>query len=92
MQDHWSRNRQPPKGLLDRLDRAAGNMNAYLLVIAIGLAALDFTCFWIFQARNALPPGGRTGATAAMNSAPAGQNNSFASVKSARSGGATTGF
>jgi hypothetical protein len=92
MQDHWSRNRQPPKGLLDRLDRAAGNMNAYLLVIAIGLAALDFTCFWIFQARKALPPSGRTGANAAINSAPAGQNNSFASVKSARSAGAMPGF
>jgi hypothetical protein len=82
MQDYRPRDGQPPKGLLDRLDRAAGNMNAYLLVIAIGLAALDFTCFWIFQARNALPSAGRTGASAAMTSAPAGQNNSFASVKS----------
>jgi hypothetical protein len=49
-------NKDPqPKGLAARLDRAAGNMNAFLLVLAIGLATLDLTCFWAFKMRNALP-------------------------------------
>lgn len=82
MQEHWQREDRSPKGWLDRLDRAAGNMNAYLLVIAIGLAALDFTCFSIFQAQHALPPPGRSGANTATTPTAAGQNDSFAAVKS----------
>lgn len=44
-----------PKGLAARLDRAAGDLNAFLLVLAIGLATLDLTCFWAFKMRDALP-------------------------------------
>jgi hypothetical protein len=38
-----SPNRPPLKEWLDRLDRIAGNLNAALFVVAIGLAMLDFT-------------------------------------------------
>jgi hypothetical protein len=33
------------KVLVLRLDRVFGEMNAFLLAVAIGLAALDATCF-----------------------------------------------
>ena len=46
-----------------RLDRAAGELNAFLLVLAIGLAVLDFTCFFAFQVRDALPSPARLEAT-----------------------------
>ena len=46
--------RKPP--LLDRLDAAARDLNAVLLVLAIGLAVLDFTCFFALEVRNAIPP------------------------------------
>src|SRR3954454_1669220 len=82
MQDRWQGQDRSPKGLLDRLDRAAGNMNAYLLVIAIGLAALDFTCFSLFQAQNSLGQATRAGSNPPARSASAAQNNSFAAVKS----------
>ena len=39
-----SRGRQS-RALLRRLDRSAGNMNAFLLSLAIGLAVLDATIF-----------------------------------------------
>jgi hypothetical protein len=64
-----------PKGLLARLDRAAEKMNAFLLVLAIGLAVLDFTCFWVLQIRNTLPPVTRVSASpsrAAQAATPAG--------------------
>ena len=39
-----------------RLDAAAKDLNAVLLVLAIGLAVLDVTCFFAFEVRNAMPP------------------------------------
>ena len=36
---------QPPRHLLHRLDRLFGEGNAFLIVLAIGLATLDFACF-----------------------------------------------
>ena len=39
----------------DRLDRAAREMNAFLLVLAIGLATLDLTGFVAFTIRDAAP-------------------------------------
>lgn len=42
--------------LIARLDAAAQDLNAVLLVLAIGLAVLDFTCFFAFEVRNAMPP------------------------------------
>ena len=49
-QNKVSRNR-----LIDRLDRGAREMNAFLLVLAIGLAALDVTGFVAFTIRDAAP-------------------------------------
>jgi hypothetical protein len=49
-----------------RLDRAAGDMNAFLLVLAIGLAMLDVTCLWAFRMRDALPAMARVSATSAV--------------------------
>jgi len=43
------------KRLVDRLDRAAREINAVLLVLAIGLAALDITGFVAFTIRDAAP-------------------------------------
>jgi len=45
-----------PKSLAARLDRAAGDMNAFLLVLAIGLATLDLTFLVTQNVVNHLPP------------------------------------
>lgn len=55
MQNGLPENNSPRTGLTARLDRAAGNMNAFLVVLAIGLATLDLTCLWAFKMRDALP-------------------------------------
>jgi hypothetical protein len=47
---------QAPQTLMQRLDRLAGEMNAYLFVFAIGLAILDLTCFVTFEAINNVRP------------------------------------
>jgi hypothetical protein len=58
-------NRQSPhsdthaKGLIDRLDRATQGVNAFLLILAIELATLDFTCFCALQVEEALPSAAR---------------------------------
>ncbi len=49
-QDKVRRNR-----LIDQLDRGAREMNAFLLVLAIGLAFLDVTSFVAFTIRDAAP-------------------------------------
>jgi hypothetical protein len=49
--------------LATRLDRAARDMNAFLLVVAIGLATLDLTCLWAFKLRDALPAFSHTAAS-----------------------------
>jgi hypothetical protein len=51
---------------IDRLDAAAEDLNAVLLVLAIGLAVLDFTCFFAFELRKAIPPHIPPAATVAM--------------------------
>jgi hypothetical protein len=40
-----SSNEKSARPLMRRLDRAFGEINVVLLALAIGLAALDFTCF-----------------------------------------------
>ena len=55
-----------PKRPLARLDRVAREMNAFLLVLALGLAALDLTCFWAFRVADALPAMARSNATGAV--------------------------
>ena len=57
--------------LTGRLDRAARELNAFLLVLAIGLAVLDFTCFFAFKVRDALPPTARVEAEPSLMSKPA---------------------
>jgi hypothetical protein len=42
-------------GLLARLDRAAGEVNAFLLILALGLGVLDLTCLWVLKVEDALP-------------------------------------
>jgi hypothetical protein len=45
-QSHWGRWPQP---MLRRLERAAGDINPFLIVIAIGLVVLDLSCFLALQ-------------------------------------------
>ena len=56
MQHSQSPQDQAPQTLMQRLDRLAGDMNGYLLVFAIGLAILDFTCFVAFEATDIVRP------------------------------------
>ncbi len=63
----WQRDdKSSAKGWVARLDRVARELNAILLVVAIGLAILDFSCFLILQIRDALPPEAHGTATSAM--------------------------
>ena len=55
-----------PKRLVARLERVAGEMNAFLFVLALGLAALDLTCLWAFRMADALPAIARSNATGAV--------------------------
>jgi hypothetical protein len=59
--------KQPSRtNLTARLDRAAGDMNAFLLVLAIGLATLDLTCLWALKMRDLLPAMAWATATSTM--------------------------
>ena len=82
------------KGLLARLDRAAETMNAFLMVLAIGLAVLDFTCFWIIKIHDTLPTVTRIAASpAAAAQPPAPARDTAAAVKPpSRAAGAATGL
>lgn len=44
------------KEMGQRVDRAAGHLNVLLLVIALGLATLDFTFFVTEKVVDSLPP------------------------------------
>ena len=44
------------KEIVHRLDRVAADLNVLLVVIAIGLATLDFTFFVAQKAVDSLPP------------------------------------
>ena len=55
MDDRLQRRGGTPQRLADRLDNAARDVNAVLLALAIGLAVLDFTVFFVFELRDALP-------------------------------------
>ena len=45
MQKPLFSNDAKPQPLLRRLDRAFGELNVFLLAVALGLGALDFVCF-----------------------------------------------
>ena len=72
MQNRSPKKHPSPRSLAARLDRAAGDMNAFLLVLAIGLATLDLTCLWAFKMKEALPAMAQATATstAAVNKPP----------------------
>ena len=55
MENRSPQNRPKATRLIDRLDRLAREMNAFLLVLAIGLAVLDMTGFVAFTIRDAAP-------------------------------------
>lgn len=44
------------KELVQRVDRVAGHLNVLLLVIALGLATLDFTFYVTEKVVDSLPP------------------------------------
>jgi hypothetical protein len=50
MQQPPSRDEQTIGQLMDWLDRLFGDINAFLIALAIGLAVLDFTCFTALHA------------------------------------------
>lgn len=93
MQSQLPRQTVSPKGLIAGLDHAAGTMNAFLLVFAIGLAALDLTCLWVLTVRDAVPSVTRLSANPAIASKPAvPAGNTIAAVSPARPGDTMTGF
>jgi hypothetical protein len=53
------------EALAARLDRAARDVNAFLLVLAIGLAMLEVTYLWAFKMHDALPAMARASAISA---------------------------
>lgn len=53
---HNRLNRHSFKDLLRRIDRAAGDLNVLLVVIAIGLATLDVTFLLTQSVVDRLPP------------------------------------
>jgi hypothetical protein len=69
MDNRTERSPDRKQPLINRLDAAAQDLNAILLVLAIGLAVLDFTCFFAFEVRNAIPP--RIAADASLIATPA---------------------
>jgi hypothetical protein len=50
MQQPPSRDEQTIGQLMDWLDRLFGDISAFLIALAIGLAVLDFTCFTALHA------------------------------------------
>jgi hypothetical protein len=55
MDNGTQRTPERKRPLLTRLDAAAQDLNAILLVVAVGLAVLDFTCFFAFEVGKAIP-------------------------------------
>jgi len=72
-------------------DRAVGELNAFLLVLAIGLAVLDGTCFLAFKVRDSLPSArlANAGASAAM---PLPRPQSVAALTPSRPGTSISGW
>ena len=66
MSNRSPRDDDSAKRLLARLDRVAREMNVFLLVLALGLAALDLTCLWALRMADALPAMARGHATGAV--------------------------
>src|SRR5262249_21626538 len=65
MQNRLPEKNPRPSSLVAPLDRAARDMKGFLLVLAMGRAALALTCLWAFKLRDSLPSPSR--ATAASS-------------------------
>lgn len=79
MQDPSPKENGRRSGFIARIERAAGDMNAFLFMLAIGLAALDLSCFWAMKLRDALPAVQPAAATAPV--APLGFGGGFAAAQ-----------
>ena len=55
MENPWPEKERTKKRWFNRLDSAAAEVNPILVVLAIGLAVLDFTCLFAIELRDALP-------------------------------------
>src|SRR5260221_13993415 len=55
MENPWPEKVKTKKRWFSRLDSAAAEVNPILVVLAIGLAGLDFTCLFAIELRDALP-------------------------------------
>ena len=75
----------PAKGFVARLDRATRDLNVFLLVLAIGLAVLDLTCFWAMKLRDVLPPARGVNSAAAVVAADPAMMNGYVPVQPAPS-------
>ena len=93
MEDRSQRGEGGAKRWFLRLDRTAGEMNAFLLVLAIGLAVLDATYFFTFKALDALPSVNRIEMDRSIAAKPAvSPNPSLAALTPTKPGAATTGW
>lgn len=90
MEDRSQRGEGDAKRLFVRLDRTAGELNAFLLVLAIGLAVLDATYFFAFKAVDALPSVSRIGMDPSV--AVANPNPPLAALSPTKPGAAATGW
>jgi len=90
MEDRTRQSNHPKQRLVNRLDAATRDLNAVLLVLAIGLAVLDLTCFLAVEIRSALPPT-RTGSAALAEPRPATPLGN-AAAPAAKAGAAATGW
>lgn len=50
----WPSDDHRPRQVMRRLDRVFGEINVFLLTVAIGLAVLDYTCFVALNASTAI--------------------------------------
>jgi len=93
MQDHVQRKENIRPRWVGNLERAAGDLNAVLLALAIGLAALDLTCFCAFQVRDALPSPSRFGVQHSLVGHPAmPASHTVAALAATRPGVEMTGW
>jgi hypothetical protein len=53
--DRSSRGSPPRAALMQHLERAAGEINPFLAILAIGIAILDLTCYTGLAAARHLP-------------------------------------
>src|SRR5437588_584210 len=82
MAQHLPRPDHSPDPWLRRLDRAAGRMNPFLVVLAIGLAILNLTCLALVAAQ--LPITRQTPGSADVPASLASRERALARIRSSR--------